>query len=110
MALVACPTGSIGTREKTSVRGAIDAFPEPVDENVYFCGFASPNSFGAASYLITRPNGNVLIDSPRYAKNLVGKLEAMGGVAVTWSGAVAPRHGRDFLRWLPARHWRDYGE
>jgi glyoxylase-like metal-dependent hydrolase (beta-lactamase superfamily II)/ferredoxin len=80
MALVACPTGSIGTREKTDIRAAIDAFPENVDENVYFCGFASPNSYGAASYLIVRPEGNVLVDSPRFASNLVKRLEQMGGI------------------------------
>src|SRR6516162_8283360 len=80
MALVACPTGSIGTREKTDIRAAIDAFPENVEENVYFCGFASPNSYGAASYLIVRPEGNVLVDSPRFASNLVKRLEQMGGI------------------------------
>ena len=37
------------------------AFPERLDDNVYFCGYASPDSYGAASYLIVRPEGNVLI-------------------------------------------------
>jgi glyoxylase-like metal-dependent hydrolase (beta-lactamase superfamily II)/ferredoxin len=82
MALVACPTGSIGARQKTVVKEAIDSFPECVEENVYFCGYASPNSYGAASYLITRPEGNVLVDSPRFARNLVSKLEHMGGVSL----------------------------
>ncbi|HLH31555.1 MAG TPA: ferredoxin, partial [Terriglobia bacterium] len=61
MALVACPTGSIGTHEKLDVRAAAEAYPERIDENVYFCGYASPNSYGAASYLITRSEGNVLV-------------------------------------------------
>ena len=83
MALVACPTGSIGTRGKTSaVRQAAAAFPDPVDGNIYFCGYASPDSYGAASYLIVRPEGNVLVDSPRYAKNLVARLEQLGGVSL----------------------------
>jgi glyoxylase-like metal-dependent hydrolase (beta-lactamase superfamily II)/ferredoxin len=81
MALVACPTGSIGTRSKTSLQTALAAFPEPVDENVYFCGFASENSYGAASYLIKRPSANVLVDSPRFARQLVSKIEELGGVA-----------------------------
>ena len=81
MALVACPTGSIGTRSKHDLKAAIDAFPELVEDNVYFCGYASPNSYGAASYFIQRPSGNVLIDSPRFAKHLVKRLEEMGGVA-----------------------------
>ena len=82
MALVACPTSSIGARDKTPVRKAIASFPEVVDDNVYFCGYASPNSYGAASYLIKRPEGNVLVDSPRFARNLVKNLEEMGGVSV----------------------------
>src|SRR5688572_29112134 len=54
MALVACPTGSIGTRAKIDSVSAAAAYPEVVDENVFFCGFASPNTYGAASYLIVR--------------------------------------------------------
>ena len=80
MAIVACPTGSIGTRDKIDLQPAIDGFPEHIDDDVFFCGFASPNSYGAASYLIQREGGNVLVDSPRFAKHLVQKLEAMGGV------------------------------
>jgi len=80
MALVACPTGSIGTHEKVDIQSAARAYPERVDENVYFCGYASPNSYGAASYLIVRPEGNVLVDSPRFAKTLVRQIEELGGV------------------------------
>src|SRR4051812_23867708 len=71
MALVACPTASIGTRTKLDSRTVARAFPEQIDDNVYFCGYASENSYGAASYLIVRPEGNVLVDSPRFAKVLV---------------------------------------
>ena len=55
MALVACPTGSIGATQRHDAHIGIDAFPLPLDENVYFCGFTSESSFGAWSYLITRP-------------------------------------------------------
>ena len=82
MALVACPTGSIGTTTPQDFRAGIDAFPMPIDENVYFCGFTSEASFGAWSYLILRPesdSGNVLVDSPRFAGPLVKKIAAMGG-------------------------------
>jgi len=83
MSLVACPTGSIGTTEKHDAHIGIDAFPYQVDENVYFCGFTSESSFGAWSYLIVRPEsegGNVLIDSPRFATQLVKRIENLGGV------------------------------
>jgi ferredoxin len=36
MALVACPTGSIGTTEKHDARIGVDAFPLLIDDNVYF--------------------------------------------------------------------------
>src|SRR5437773_3855093 len=81
MALVACPTASIGTHSKLDAKEAAASYPEPIDENVYFCGYASPNSYGASSYLITRPEGNVLVDSPRFARTLVRRIENLGGVS-----------------------------
>ena len=83
MALVACPTGSIGSLKPQNFRAGIEAFPMPIDENVYFCGFTAESSFGAWSYLILRPEaegGNVLVDSPRFASQLVKRLAVMGGV------------------------------
>ena len=80
-ALLACPTSSIGTVEKpVDVNKAIASFPIPVAENVYHCGYHAENSYGAASYLIVRPEGNVLVDSPRFAPPLVKRLEEMGGI------------------------------
>jgi glyoxylase-like metal-dependent hydrolase (beta-lactamase superfamily II)/ferredoxin len=83
MSLVACPTGSIGTTKKHDARLGINAFPLHLDENVYFCGFTSESSFGGWSYLITRPEsegGNILIDSPRFATQLIKHVAALGGV------------------------------
>ena len=83
MALVACPTGSIGAMQRHDAHIGIDAFPLALDDNVYFCGFTSESSFGAWSYLIARPEsegGNVLIDSPRFASQLLKRIEALGGV------------------------------
>jgi glyoxylase-like metal-dependent hydrolase (beta-lactamase superfamily II)/ferredoxin len=82
MALVACPTASIGSTEHHDAHIGIDAFPALVSENVYFCGFTAESSFGAWSYLIVRPEkdgGNVLIDSPRFATQLVKRIELLGG-------------------------------
>ncbi|HKG15146.1 MAG TPA: MBL fold metallo-hydrolase [Pyrinomonadaceae bacterium] len=82
-ALVACPTASIGTTRDYDARRGVEAFPDRVDANVYFCGFTSESSFGAWSYLVTRPEsegGNVLVDSPRFTRPLVRKIEDMGGV------------------------------
>lgn len=83
MALVACPTASIGTRSRMDARSGVDAFPERLVDNLFHCGFTAESSFGAWSYLIVRPaaeGGNVLVDSPRFAVPLVRKIAAMGGV------------------------------
>lgn len=84
MAIVACPTSSIGTTRKYNARIGSEAFPTLISENVYFCGFTSESSFGAWSYLIVRPKdegGNVLVDSPRFTRPLVKKIKALGGVS-----------------------------
>jgi len=81
MALVACPTGSIGTSPHLDARPGVAAFPEAIEENVSFCGFTSKESFGAWSYLVERPDGNLLVDSPRAAAPLLREIESRGGVA-----------------------------
>ena len=83
MALVACPTASIGTVSHRSARQGVEAFPVHVVDEVYYCGFNSEASFGAWAYLIVRPaerGGNVLVDSPRFNAPLVKRIEEMGGV------------------------------
>ncbi len=79
-ALISCPTASIGTVEKHPMKDVLASFPIPVDGDVYHCGYHDESSFGAATYLIRRPEGNVLVDSPRFAKPLVKRLEELGGV------------------------------
>jgi glyoxylase-like metal-dependent hydrolase (beta-lactamase superfamily II)/ferredoxin len=79
-ALITCPTASIGTLSRRSAKPALAAYPDLIEKNVYFCGFAAESSFGASSYLIVRPEGNVLIDSPRFAGPLVRRIEKLGGV------------------------------
>jgi glyoxylase-like metal-dependent hydrolase (beta-lactamase superfamily II)/ferredoxin len=85
MALVACPTASIGTTSRRSAHSGVAAFPVHVVDEVYFCGFTSQSSFGAWSYLIVRPpeqGGNVLVDSPRFNNPLVRRMDEMGGVSL----------------------------
>src|SRR6185503_3636608 len=82
LALVSCPTSSIGTLSRPDLRQVSRALPEPLEgvDGVYYCGYASEDSYGASSYLITRPEGNVLVDSPRAAAPLLRGIEALGGV------------------------------
>ena len=90
MALVACPTSSIGGGDANAVRQAARAFPDKLatlratasgDVDVWFCGYASEDSYGASSYLLRRPGGSVLVDSPRAARPLSARLNELGGVS-----------------------------
>jgi glyoxylase-like metal-dependent hydrolase (beta-lactamase superfamily II)/ferredoxin len=80
MALIACPTASIGTTGKQDLAAAVAAFPDPIEGEVFHCGYHHKDSFGAAAYLIVREAGNVLVDSPRFAAHLVRRIEELGGV------------------------------
>jgi glyoxylase-like metal-dependent hydrolase (beta-lactamase superfamily II)/ferredoxin len=80
MALVACPTASIGTVHPASARDAAQRFPELVEDGIYYCGYTSSASFGGSSYLVRRDRGNVLVDSPRAASPLVRRITELGGV------------------------------
>lgn len=81
-ALLACPVGSIGTEssDNRQLKSAMSSFPLLLEEGVFYCGFNSEKSFGANSYLVQHPDGNWLIDSPRYIKHLVDAIERNGGL------------------------------
>jgi glyoxylase-like metal-dependent hydrolase (beta-lactamase superfamily II)/ferredoxin len=81
MALVACPTGSIGTVSRQDVRPGLEGFPEPIEDGVSFCGFTSESSFGAWSYFVERPEGNALVDSPKAVPRLLDEFSRRGGVS-----------------------------
>jgi glyoxylase-like metal-dependent hydrolase (beta-lactamase superfamily II)/ferredoxin len=97
MALVSCPSASIGSVSRVDVREASRALPTRIDglPDIYFCGYASAASYGATSYLIRRAEGNVLVDSPRAARPLCERIDALGGVALmflTHRDDVADHH------------------
>ena len=79
-ALLACPTGSIGTRGTEKPRSAFADFPLPIEEPVFYCGFNSPKSYGGNSYFVRHPEGNWLIDSPKFLPRLVKRFEELGGI------------------------------
>jgi len=79
-ALISCPTASIGSVRKHDMRSAVASYPELIEGDVYRCGFTAESSFGAFSYLIQHPNGNALVDSPRFSGPLVKRIDEMGGV------------------------------
>eukprot|EP00249_Psilotum_nudum_P006984 c20215_g1_i1 orf=182-1219(+) len=84
-ALLSCPTASIHSKTPSKdIFQAYATFPIPIDEKsapgIYHCGYHSRKSYGATSYLITKPEGNILVDSPKYTEHLVHRIEDMGGV------------------------------
>ncbi|MBA0727173.1 hypothetical protein Golax_000189, partial [Gossypium laxum] len=84
-ALLSCPTNSIRTEvPPPDILEAQKTFPIPIDEKklpgVYHCGYHSSKSYGASSYLIIHPDGNILIDSPKFTERLARKIEELGGV------------------------------
>jgi glyoxylase-like metal-dependent hydrolase (beta-lactamase superfamily II) len=79
LALLACPTGSIGARGVPRPADAV--FPVLLDGDVHLCGFTSEDTFGGQAYFVKRAGGNLLVDSPRPVDALLRALEAQGGVA-----------------------------
>ena len=80
-ALLSCPTASIGTVEKhQEIKAVHSTFPLLIKDNVYHCGYHSEDSFAATSYFIQHPEGNILVDSPRFTPPLIKQLEKMGGI------------------------------
>jgi glyoxylase-like metal-dependent hydrolase (beta-lactamase superfamily II)/ferredoxin len=79
-ALLACPTGSIGTLHPHPIQEVMEDFPVLIEEDVYYCGFNSPRSFGGNSYFIKHGQGNWLIDSPKFLPHLARQFEERGGI------------------------------
>jgi glyoxylase-like metal-dependent hydrolase (beta-lactamase superfamily II)/ferredoxin len=78
-AMLACPTGSIGTSQPP---GDLDAlYPQELEDGVFYCGYNAESSYGANAFFAVRPAGNLLIDSPRFVTRLVRAIEAKGGIA-----------------------------
>jgi glyoxylase-like metal-dependent hydrolase (beta-lactamase superfamily II)/ferredoxin len=79
-ALLACPTGSIGTLHRNNAKQVASDFPLHLEDGVYYCGFNSPKSYGGSSYLIKHPDGNWLIDSPKFLPGLTRRFQELGGI------------------------------
>src|SRR5438445_7140618 len=56
-ALLACPTGSIGTVHSNNASEVKADFPLPIEDGVFYCGYNSPKSYGGNSYFIQHPRG-----------------------------------------------------
>ena len=104
LALQACPVAAIGAPADLLRHTPADGFPALITHHpagdVYYCGWASRKSFGASSYLVVRPGGNLLIDSPRFNGALARRIGELGGLA-----AIVLSHRDDVAdhdRWAAA--------
>jgi glyoxylase-like metal-dependent hydrolase (beta-lactamase superfamily II)/ferredoxin len=94
-ALLACPTGSIGTEHANKAKELMADFPLHLEDAVYYTGFNSPKSYGGNSYFVRHPTGNWLVDSPKYLSHLVRRFEKLGGlrdIFLTHRDDVAEAH------------------
>jgi glyoxylase-like metal-dependent hydrolase (beta-lactamase superfamily II) len=88
-----CPTASVRSEGKDAMPAGV--FPEPMAENIFRLGFNGRSSWGAHSFLIRRAQGNAMVDSPRFASQVVPALEGMGGlqmILLTHRDDVADAH------------------
>jgi glyoxylase-like metal-dependent hydrolase (beta-lactamase superfamily II)/ferredoxin len=129
-ALVSCPTASIGSRSGDGVKQAARELPRMISlsprapgssagegaggegrgeggsgmasmlPDVLDCGYAAESSFGAASWLVLREEGNVLVDSPRFARPLLERIRALGGAR--WMFLTHRDDVADHARWAEA--------
>ena len=103
-AAAACPTKSIGNRDFPQEPAGV--FPYELAAGVYALGSNARASFAAHSFLAVRPEGNLMIDAPRFSRALAERVDAQGGVAhilLTHRDDVA-----DYARWAErygARIW-----
>lgn len=84
-ALVSCPTNSIRTEKPMKEVVEVNKmFPLPIDENalpgIYHCGYHSVKSYGATPYFISHPEGNIMVDCPKYTEVLARNIERLGGL------------------------------
>jgi glyoxylase-like metal-dependent hydrolase (beta-lactamase superfamily II) len=79
-AVLVCPTASVRSETKQA-RPQATILPQEMTAGVWRCGFNARSSFGAHSYFVRRASGNLLVDAPRLASELVGWFEAAGGIA-----------------------------
>ena len=79
-ALLSCPTSSIGVKGEPL---DVSVFPHEIEANsgVFLTGFNSIKAYGGNAWFVRRPEGNLLIDGPRFTSHLVKRFREWGGIA-----------------------------
>lgn len=109
-AAYACPVRSIRPPSRR-LDPELDPFPMALDDSVHLCGHNSTQTAGANSYLLRRPSGNVMVDTPRWSEALAERYEALGPVTeVLLTHRDHAAHGRRWADRFGARLWIHEGD
>ncbi|HTI21018.1 MAG TPA: ferredoxin [Kutzneria sp.] len=109
-AAYACPTRSIRHAE-ARLDPELDPFPLALEDDLFHCGHNSRMTAAANSYLLRRPGGNLMIDTPRFSAELADRYERLGPVThvlLTHRDHVA--HGREYADRFGAKLWIHEGD
>ncbi len=74
-----CPTASV--RSESHARVPDGVFPEQMTKGIYRLGYNAKSAYGAHSFAIRRPGGNVMLDGPRFTRAVVAQFENWGGLS-----------------------------
>ena len=111
-AAFACHTRSL--RYEGKLDPAWDPYPlrlDADDDRVYVLGHNGSRTAGANSYLLRRPTGNLMIDTPRWAPVLAERYAALGPVTdVLLTHRDHAAHGRAYADRFGARLWIHEGD
>jgi glyoxylase-like metal-dependent hydrolase (beta-lactamase superfamily II) len=77
-AVLVCPTASV--RRTSGGVPPKGLYPEEIASNIYRCGYNARTSYGAHSYFAVRAAGNVLIDAPRWTRQVSDFIAQHGGL------------------------------
>lgn len=77
-AALACPVAAI--RAPRGSTPPAEALPKRIEDGLYLCGYASAETYGANAYLLRRPQGNLLVDAPRWSRAVARSYQDLGGI------------------------------
>jgi hypothetical protein len=77
-AVLVCPTRSVG--HETIRQPPPGVFPHDLGDGVHRLGHNALDSFGAHAYLVVRDGANVMVDAPRWTRQLLDPITALGGI------------------------------
>ncbi len=104
----ACPTRSV---RRSPASPGPDPFPMSLDDGLYLCGHNSRRTAGANAYLLVRPGGTLMVDTPRWHEALAARYEEMGPVSdVLLTHRDHAVHCRRYADRFGARLWIHEGD